>query len=199
MLSLVSALQANGGEIYFGSAAVKGEHSVDLAALGVSALEIALNCDSFDRYIAELQPDVVIFDRFLMEEQFGWRVERSWPSALRILDSEDLHCLRHARHQALKQNRQLNRQDLCSELALREIAAIWRCDLTLIISEFEMALLQHSYGVPADLLHYLPLLTNFTADQAAQWLPFDKRQHCVVVGNFRHAPNWDAVQYLRSA
>jgi len=198
MLELVSALQANGGEIHFASAAVLGEHSIDLAALDVSAVSIALNCDSFDSYIKDLQPTVVIFDRFLMEEQFGWRVERSCPAALKILDSEDLHCLRHARHQALKQKRELNRQDLCSELALREIAAIWRCDLTLVISEFELALLQDSYGVPADLLHYLPLLSEFDGSQAANWPNYDERQHCVVVGNFRHAPNWDAVQYLRS-
>ncbi len=198
MLSLISALQSNGGDVYFVSAAVKGDHSVDLPALGVCARAAALNCDSFDAYIAELRPDLVIFDRFLMEEQFGWRVDRACPEAVRILDSEDLHCLRQARHQALKQNRSLSRQDLISELALREIAAIWRCDLTLVISEFEMALLQNTYGVPADLLHYLPLLSDFNAEQAAQWLPYEARQHCVVVGNFRHAPNWDAVQYLRS-
>ncbi len=198
MLSLVSTLQSNGGEIHFVSAAAKGEHSVDLSELGVTARAVALNCDSFDSYVAELQPDVVVFDRFLMEEQFAWRVDRSCPAAVRILDSEDLHCLRDARHKALKQKRLLNQQDLSSELALREIASIWRCDLTLVISEFEMALLQDTYGVPADLLHYLPLLTDFTADQATQWLPYAERQHCVVVGNFRHAPNWDAVQYLRS-
>lgn len=198
MLSLLTALQSNGGEIYFVSAAAKGEHSVDLAATGVHVHGIVLNCDSFDTFVAELRPDVVVFDRFLTEEQFGWRVERSYPAAVRILDSEDLHCLRHARHQALKQGRELSRQDLCGEMALREIAAIWRCDLTLVISEFEMALLQDTYGVPGDLLYYLPLLTDFSAGHTRAWRDFESRKHCVVVGNFRHAPNWDAVQYLRS-
>jgi hypothetical protein len=39
----------------------------------------------------------VLFDRFMMEEQFGWRVAEKCPNALRILDTEDLHCLRLAR------------------------------------------------------------------------------------------------------
>jgi hypothetical protein len=33
----------------------------------------------------------VLFDRFMMEEQFGWRVAENCPNALRILDTEDLH------------------------------------------------------------------------------------------------------------
>jgi hypothetical protein len=36
----------------------------------------------------------VLFDRFMIEEQFGWRVAENCPDALRVLDTEDLHCLR---------------------------------------------------------------------------------------------------------
>jgi hypothetical protein len=72
MLSLISALQSNGGEVHFVSAAVKGDHSVDLSALGVCAQPVALNCDSFDDYIGELRPELVIFDRFLNNLLGGW-------------------------------------------------------------------------------------------------------------------------------
>ena len=41
-----------------------------------------------------------MFDRFMMEEQFGWRVDKHCPNALKILDTEDLQCLRNARHVA---------------------------------------------------------------------------------------------------
>ena len=34
--------------------------------------------------------------RFMTEEQYGWRVEAHAPKAIRILDTEDLHCLRYA-------------------------------------------------------------------------------------------------------
>jgi hypothetical protein len=37
---------------------------------------IELNNSSFDTFIHELAPDVVLFDQFMMEEQFGWRVEK---------------------------------------------------------------------------------------------------------------------------
>jgi hypothetical protein len=52
--------------------------------------------------VKELNPAVVLFDRFMMEEQFGWRVSENCPDALRLLDTEDLHCLRLARQNSLK-------------------------------------------------------------------------------------------------
>ncbi|WP_295872404.1 glycosyltransferase [uncultured Zhongshania sp.] len=199
MIDLISVFKRRGASLTFASAAQRSEHSVDLSEMGVNAVDIVLNCASFDEFVSGLKPDIVLFDRFFTEEQFGWRIERSCESALRILDTEDLHCLRHARHQALKQGRDVQRSDLYSELAQREIAAIWRCDLSLIISEYELALLQNTYGVAADILHYLPLLSTLSDEGAATWSGFDRREHCVVIGNFRHAPNWDAVQYLRTA
>src|SRR5690606_42072194 len=72
-------------------------------ALGVDEVTIALNCSSFDQYVNKFQPDIVLFDRFMMEEQFGWRVEKCCPQALRVLDTEDLHSLRETRHQILKE------------------------------------------------------------------------------------------------
>lgn len=198
MMDLLGVFLGRGDTVTFASAAQRGERSVDLKNINVNAAEVRLNCSSFDDFVADLNPAVVLFDRFFTEEQFGWRVERSCEAALRILDTEDLHCLRHARHQALKQGREVQRSDLFSELAQREIAAIWRCDISLIISEYEMSLLQGTYGVAADVLHYLPLLSDTNAQDWAAWTGFDARQHCLVIGNFRHAPNWDAVLYLRS-
>jgi hypothetical protein len=198
MMDLLGVFLSRGDTVTFVSAAQRGEHSVDLEGMNIRIAEVSLNCSSFDEFVADLSPAVVVFDRFFTEEQFGWRVERSCETALRILDTEDLHCLRHARHQALKQGREVQRGDLFSELAQREIAAIWRCDISLIISEYEMSLLQGTYGVAADVLHYLPLLSDTNAQDCVGWAGFDARQHCIVIGNFRHAPNWDALLYLRS-
>ena len=39
----------------------------------------------------------------MMEEQFGWRVEKYCPDALRVLESCDLQSLRHGRQQRLKE------------------------------------------------------------------------------------------------
>lgn len=199
IVEIIAALQEQGAEVEFACAASKGEHSIDLGDLTVSTAAIALNCSSFDDYVTALQPDLVVFDRFVTEEQFGWRVDRSCPDAIKVLDTEDLHCLRLARHAAHKQQRPLQREDLMSEVAAREVAAIWRCDLSLIISEYERDLLCEVFGVAPEVLHYLPLLsTGLSEEDISAWPSFSQRQHCVVVGNFRHAPNWDAMQYLRA-
>ena len=92
--------------------------------------------------VKELNPEIVLFDRFMVEEQFGWRVTECCPDALKILDTEDLHCLRQARQVAVKENREFTLNDLYSDVAKREIASILRCDLTLMVSEFEINLLQ---------------------------------------------------------
>lgn len=196
MLSILRLYRQQGWQVEFATPAQPSEHMIDLAAEGISSRAIALNCDSFDAYIANFAPDIVMFDRFMMEEQFGWRVEKNCPNALRVLDTEDLQCLRQARHQALKANRKMTLTDLFSDIAKREIAAILRCDLSLIISDFEMQLLQDTFKVDASLLLHLPFMVNISA-LPAQTLSFAQRQHFMTIGNFRHAPNWDLVLYLQ--
>lgn len=196
MLSILREYQQQGWQVEFATPAQPSEHMIDLAAEGISSQSINLNCDSFDAYIADYQPDIVMFDRFMMEEQFGWRVEKNCPDALKILDTEDLQCLRHARHQAHKAGRKLTQADLFSDLAKREIAAILRCDISLIISSFEMELLANTFKVDASLLHHLPFMIDLEKCPN-RMAGFSSRQHFMTIGNFRHAPNWDAVLYLR--
>lgn len=196
MLSLLTLFVQQGWQVTFASPAQQGEHKVDLTELGIDEQAIALNCSSFDDFITELAPNIVLFDRFMLEEQFAWRVAKHCPDAMRILDTEDLHSLRHARHQALKQNRPVTQADLNSDLAKREIAAIFRCDLSLIISDYELALLKNHYGVPEHILLHCPFmldLQHFTPSKNS----YADRQHFISIGNFRHEPNWDAVQFLK--
>ncbi len=100
MLSLIQLYREQGWRIIFASPAERGPHRFDLANWQIEEVEVRINDSSFDQWIGQLQPDVVLFDRFMLEEQFGWRVEAACPQALRLLDSEDLHCLRAARQQA---------------------------------------------------------------------------------------------------
>ena len=97
MMQLISIFKENGFEITFASAAQDSDFMIDLAEFGVIKRSIELNSSSFDDFIKELNPDVVLFDRFMIEEQFGWRVIENCPKAIRILDTEDLHFLRKAR------------------------------------------------------------------------------------------------------
>ncbi|CAI5983785.1 unnamed protein product [Closterium sp. NIES-64] len=91
-----------------------------------------------------------------------------------------------------------------------------RCDLTLLCSQAELALLTRCYAFPP---HKLALASFFydspetvpggavgerrvagsTSPCAAPTpSPWEQRQHCVVLGTFRHAPNVDAVSWLAS-
>jgi glycosyltransferase involved in cell wall biosynthesis len=196
MMSILRLYKGQGWQVEFATPAQATEHMIDLAEEGISNQSIELNSDSFDAYIAQYQPDIVMFDRFMMEEQFGWRVEKNCPSALKILDTEDLQCLRHARHQAHKAGREFTQADLFSNLAKREIAAILRCDISLIISSFEMELLVHTFKVDVSLLHHLPFMVDL-AKCPARTKSFSERKHFMTIGNFRHAPNWDVVLYLQ--
>jgi len=196
MMSILRLFKQQNWQVEFTTPSQPTEHMIDLASEGISSQSIMLNCDSFDAYISEYQPDIVLFDRFMMEEQFGWRVEKHCPAALKILDTEDLQCLRDARHQAIKAERELTQQDLFSDLAKREIAAILRCDISLIVSGFEMELLINTFKVDAALLHHLPFMVDL-ATCPTQTTAFAERKHFMMMGNFRHAPNWDAVLTLQ--
>ncbi|RXR34884.1 glycosyltransferase [Flavobacterium piscinae] len=189
MMQLISFFKENGAEITFASTAAKSEFSEDLE--GVDRKFITLNCSSFDDFVMNLQPDLVLFDRFMTEEQFGWRVKEHCPNAIRILDTEDLHCLREARRLAILKNKPF---ELNNDLAMREIASIFRCDVTLMVSEFEMELLQTHFKVPSFLLFYLPIWVENTSLNLPR---FEERTDFVFIGNFLHAPNHDAVVYLK--
>ncbi|MFA0234086.1 glycosyltransferase [Vibrio sp. 10N.222.55.C7] len=196
MMSLLRLFKRQGWSVEFATPAQETEHMIDLSEEGITSQSIQLNCDSFDDYIEELQPDVVMFDRFMMEEQFGWRVEKVCPNAFKLLDTEDLQFLRNARHEAVKKETDLTKAHLYSDLAKREIAAILRCDLSLIISSYEMELLQSEFNIDPKLLHHLPFMVDLnTLPESTK--SFEERKHFMTIGNFRHAPNWDAVLQLQ--
>jgi O-antigen biosynthesis protein len=199
MMQLIELFLKNNCEITFVSASSKSDYMVDLEAMGIDTAVVKMNDTSFDEFVLQLNPTIVLFDRFIVEEQFGWRVAESCPNALRILDTIDLHCLRQARHQALKEKRQFEKNDLLSDYAKREIASIYRCDISLIISTYEMDLLRDFFKVDNSLLHYIPfMLDKIEKQQIITWKGFDERKNFITIGNFLHEPNWDSVQWIKT-
>jgi glycosyltransferase involved in cell wall biosynthesis len=192
MMQLINLFIAAEYKIVFASSAQNLDFSEDLSYLGVEQKTIQLNSPTFDVFVSELNPDLVLFDRFMIEEQFGWRVSENCPKALKILDTEDLHCLRQARQLAVKENREFTTDDLFSDLAKREIASILRCDLSLLVSEFEMEILQQQFKISKDILYYLPIF----AEKLPEVPTYEERNDFVFIGNFLHEPNWDCVKYL---
>lgn len=193
-MQLIGLFQEMGCAIHFAATASPSKYAEDLSSQGIQLHTIALNNSSFDAFIRDLAPNIVVFDRFMMEEQFGWRVAENCPNALRIIDTQDLHFLRKAREQAVKERGDASSVDLFTDVAKRELASILRSDLSIIISEAEMKLLEGVFSINKDILLYLPLFAE--VDKEAVLPTFEERQHFMTIGSFRHPPNVDAVLQL---
>jgi glycosyltransferase involved in cell wall biosynthesis len=216
-VSLLDDFLSRGDRILFVSPSDQNAFAGALQAKGVATRMIGPNDPAFDLAVREFAPDVAVFDRFMLEEQFGWRVAEGAPAALRILDTIDLHFLRRVRGERLKDARiaaagsaasaegasipdaELARissslDGIETEDCLRELAAIHLSDLSLILSRFEMKLLKDRFGVDESILHFMGF--SYPAPDRATWRPFAERRHFVSIGNFRHLPNRDATFWL---
>ena len=200
MMQLIKLFKSVGWIITYASPAAESKYSENLEGLNIVELKIEMNNSSFDSMLKSLNPTIVIFDRFMIEEQFGWRVAENCPNALRVLNTEDLHSLRRERHNAIKNSRAFKPSDLLSsDIAMREIASILRCDVSLIISAYELELLKNIFGIAEEQLHYLPFMTEKIEKRTqSQWPHFTERQNFITIGNFLHAPNYDSVLVLKN-
>jgi len=198
MMQLIHWFLERNFQITFASTAAFNDYSEDLTSIGIDQRPIKLNHQSFDDFVLRLDPSIVIFDRFIMEEQFGWRVAENLPEALRILDTEDLHSLRAYREKAFSDQKRFSISDwLCLDTTKRELASIYRSDLSLIISKFEMKLLHENVKLDSNLLFYLPFIFEELSENGIEnWLSFEDRKHFVFIGNGKHAPNIDAILWL---
>ena len=197
MMQLLDLFAGNGFRVTFACSSLKTARSANLVQHQISEVNIRLNDSSFDDFIIELNPDIVVYDRYIVEEQFGWRVRLNCPKALQILDTEDLHFLRNYRQRHNQAQISKSTPFSKSKMAIREIASIYRSDLSLIISEFEMEILQDIFQIPSFLIHYLPILFEKENIREQESPSFTERRDFITIGNFLHAPNVDAVLYLK--
>jgi O-antigen biosynthesis protein len=201
---LIRALERAGWDIVFASAARENEALIELRAAGIRCEPVLLNDSSFDRWVREERFDFVIFDRFMIEEQFGWRIAEASPATIRILDTIDLHFLRRARQSAIEAGTPtesvladgIDPLEWGGEDAFREVASIYRCDLSLLLSDHETRLLLERCEVPPHLLMHFTL-GYAEPSPLVELPPFEARRGFAVIGNFRHAPNADGNRWLR--
>ena len=169
---------------------------------------IRANEKAFDEWVKEFAPSLVIYDRFIMEEQFSWRVRRVVENALHVLDTQDLHCVRKYR-QMLVEKCEVDRftsdvikteQEVAhvmipsrNEGLCREIASILRSDVVLLVSSFEKQLLEERYGISPEKIVMAPFFYDLSKSKAED---FEKRSHFVSIGNYQHAPNADSILFL---
>ena len=197
-LALLEIFRDAGFAVTYASPARESDAKRELESLGFATLPIAANDPGFDERLGALGPDVVVFGRFVYEEQFGWRVRRVCPDALRVLDTVDLHFLRKARLEWLRAGVPLEEifervPNSNGDECLRELASIHRSDLVFLCSDFERALLAREFGVAEEGL----ALASFFYPDSVDTAGFAGRSGFVSVGNFRHEPNLDATFWLK--
>ena len=191
-MRLLEACQGAGYEVRFVSPCQENLHQQALEHQGIRTARLAPNDAAFDSFISEYRPEIVCFDRFMIEEQFSWRVREHLPEALRVLDTVDLHSLRRERQRTVTSGDSSPSTSL-SDDTLRELAAIYRSDLSLIISRTEASLLNDRFNVPNSLVE----VTGFFYPDPLPYPRWQERAHLVFIGNGLHAPNVDAVRLLK--
>lgn len=196
MLQIIQLIKSFGYNIHFATANPINEFSANLNDFEIPVHQLTLNTSQANDILKSINPDIVLFDRFITEEQFGWRIDECCPNALKVLDTEDLHFLREAREQALKATSQAENPVKVSEKTKRELAAIYRCDITLMISQAEIDILTNDYNIPENLLFYLPFVYDTKSLSSLVNSGFSARSHFMSIGNFKHKPNLDMVMYL---
>lgn len=184
--------------LIFVSPSSKNHYSRKLESIGISVHTFRANDPSFDLFIQEQKPEFVIFDRFVIEEQFGWRVLEHSPSSIRILDTQDLHFLRRTRFSEINNGKTI--LDLChfninllNTDSYREVASIYRSDATFLLSSAELNLLEKQFKVSRELLH----LDRFHYPNPPNSPEFEDRKNFVMIGNFRHSPNGDGILWFK--
>lgn len=193
MLQLIYLFKSYGYKIYFLCTQQQNELSTDLKYLQIFTQNISLNDSEVKNIFFEIKPDIVLFDRFITEEQFGWMIDEICPNALKILDTEDLHFLRENREKVLMQQDEKFDEFYLSNKAMREIGAIYRCDISLMISNAEIKVLKNEFNIPMSILHYLPFLVEADFNEPIE---YSNRLHFVSIGNFKHKPNLDMVKHM---
>ena len=166
----------------------------------VSLLPLPMNDWSVKEKLKELNPELVMFDRFILEEQFGPIVYESLPRALILLETQDLHLVRRARESVREQFLEMQvfpPQFYQTDTALRETAAIDRVDFSFLVSSFEEALLKSEFGMGGDQQAWVPFFYDEPQVKSGE-LSFQERSDFVWIGNFRHAPNVDGLRWFRA-
>jgi glycosyltransferase involved in cell wall biosynthesis len=136
--------------------------------------------------------DLVIFAFWYMADQYASLVRERSPRTRIVVDSIDLHWIRDARRifAGLDPRRPSLDERYGSEF-VRELNAYAKADRVLTVSDKEAGLINDLVGRPD---HAVPVPDSDEIPFGRTG--FDDRKGILFVGNFRHPPNLDAVEYL---
>ena len=125
----------------------------------VEFLPIPLNDWSLIERLKEWNPELVLFDRFILEEQYGAMVYEALPHALVLMETQDLHFVRRARERVRESGIPESPDFYKTETALRETASLERVDYSFVVSSYEERLLREEFGIGPDQQAWVPFST----------------------------------------
>ena len=134
--------------------------------------------------------DLAVFAFWYIAEQLIPRVRALSPQTRIAVHTIDLHFVRAARQRFVLGSEGRLDSDYASEMA-RELNVYAASDAVFTVSEKEAALVNDLTGTPD-----LAVVVSDTEEAPRSSRPFAERNGIVFIGNFRHPPNVEAVEYL---
>jgi glycosyltransferase involved in cell wall biosynthesis len=149
--------------------------------------------DRAEQRIAMARFEVALFAFWHMAEKWMPLVRRLSPETRILVHTIDLHFVRHARQlfqPSGDEKDDHSRQKFPDEMA-RELSTYASADGVLTVSQKEADLVNDLLGDPA-----LAYVAPDSEELARSKIPFNRRQGLLFLGNFRHPPNVQALEYL---
>jgi GT2 family glycosyltransferase len=135
--------------------------------------------------------DVIFLHRFGVGEAHMQALRRKFPRARIMFLNADMHHLRESREAELSGDARAAAK--AAETRRRELGVVAGADVTLVHSDFELALLRRE--LPGARITLFPLIH----DPVAEVAPLAGRDGVCFVGGFRHPPNADGIRWFVDA
>ena len=161
----------------------------DLISCGVNVISIPfwMRAKYFFKHLSK-NYDVALLFRPLVAKQYIKILRESYPNIKIIYHAVDLHFLRMQRESEIKKNRS-NFKNI-DRIRKIEFEAFIKSDATIVHSTFESELI--SSTLPNINIHIWPLILNMQFNSRG----CQSRSGLAFVGNYKHSPNLDAVNYF---
>ncbi len=190
MVNLMRVLLRNGFHVVFmaSNRAWSDRYTGELQHLGIEVLYHPWSPEPVEMMRERgAEFDTIMLSRHYVASEYIGLARMHAPNAKLIFDTVDLHYLREQRAAELDGRADLARQ--AASTRRQETRIMRECDLTLVVSPVEKALLANDApGVSVDVLSTVNEV--FGCRRA-----FAQRRDLVFVGSFQHPPNIDAMRW----
>lgn len=186
-----------------------GPYTKALNDLGIATLAVP-RWPSIQVAVETLAPhfDILLLYRAPVAAQLIDLARRAAPATRILFHTVDLHFLRMERQAALSGDRE--QAQVAQAMRVAELAVIGKADATIVVSDFERALLRDL--APQAAVHHVPLVRAIprrpfghalrqSYGRLGRWLDgrdrsLEKRRDLLFIGGYAHSPNVDAVLWF---